>query len=403
MSYEVSRSYPDYIYTESKLLLESFVLYMLSLTATLLLVETELLTISAHTVIGSLLVWVLSLLGFGGYMRHHTSDDSKDEYIPDPDDVLVWLILAVGSVSLYLYLSVSQELIAFEIASIILLAVPITYTYRLFSLYDLYAEEPIVHTDKHSIARTEWNRASAAFTRAIHLWDSGKQRHSILGVMWSLLAVGRYQTVMETTKTRNMRSEHNGANRYTQAAFALHTGFIRRIYSTKKARQNFSDFEKFLDEAEQELSFWFCDRCGGRHKPSEMYRILDEEGIEEHIYCDTCYDSRNQTTSSSEYTSRSNKTQSSNSNKQQSSSKSTSSSSEYKSSSNKRQTSNFNQTQTSITDALQTLEIDRPISEGKVTQAYREKVKDVHPDTKNGDSQEFKRVKDAKNRLLEEI
>ena len=134
-----------------------------------------------------------------------------------------------------------------------------------------------------------------------------------------------------------------------------------------------------------------------------MYRILDAEGIEEHIYCDTCYESRNQTTSSSEYTSRSNKTQSSNSNKQQSSSKSTSSSSKYKSSSNKQQTSDFNRTQISITDALQTLEIDRPISEKKVTQAYREKVKDVHPDTKNGDSQEFKRVKDAKNRLLEEI
>jgi len=378
--------------------LESFVLYTLSLSLTLLLVETELLTISGSTVIGSLLVWALSLLGFGGYMRYHTSDDSQNEYIPDPDDVLVWLILAVGSGSLYLYLSVSRELMEFEIASIILLVVPIAYTYRLFSLYDLYAEEPITHTDNHSIARTEWNRAAAAFTRAIHLWDSGKRRHTILGVLWSLIAVGRYQAVMETTKTRNMRSEHNGANKYTQSAFALHTGFIRRIYSTKKARQNFSDFEKYLGEAEQELSFWFCDRCGGRYEPSEMYRILDEEGIEEHIYCDTCYDSQNQTTSASEYTSRSSKKQSSSSNQQHSTS-----SSEYSSSSNKRQTSRSDRKQTSITDALQALEIDRPISEEKVIQAYREKVKDVHPDTSTGDSQKFKQVKDAKEQLMEEL
>ncbi|WP_435076487.1 J domain-containing protein [Halococcus sp. AFM35] len=55
----------------------------------------------------------------------------------------------------------------------------------------------------------------------------------------------------------------------------------------------------------------------------------------------------------------------------------------------------------SARDAYQTLGVDPGADESAIRRAYREKVKEVHPDTENGSEQRFKRVNEAYERLSE--
>ena len=52
-------------------------------------------------------------------------------------------------------------------------------------------------------------------------------------------------------------------------------------------------------------------------------------------------------------------------------------------------------------EAYRTLGIDPGADEATVKQAYREKVKEVHPDTGDGDEETFLAVKDAYERLTD--
>ena len=53
-------------------------------------------------------------------------------------------------------------------------------------------------------------------------------------------------------------------------------------------------------------------------------------------------------------------------------------------------------------DAYEILDLDPGASEDRVRRAYREKVKEVHPDTDGGDEERFKRVTAAYERLTED-
>jgi hypothetical protein len=55
----------------------------------------------------------------------------------------------------------------------------------------------------------------------------------------------------------------------------------------------------------------------------------------------------------------------------------------------------------SARDAYRTLGLDPGADESAIKQAYREKVKETHPDTEDGTERRFKRVNDAYERLLE--
>lgn len=55
----------------------------------------------------------------------------------------------------------------------------------------------------------------------------------------------------------------------------------------------------------------------------------------------------------------------------------------------------------SPSEAYQTLGLDPQADEEAVKAAYREKVKDVHPDTEDGDEEQFKEVTRAYERLTE--
>ncbi|MFB6210073.1 MAG: J domain-containing protein [Halobacteriales archaeon] len=53
------------------------------------------------------------------------------------------------------------------------------------------------------------------------------------------------------------------------------------------------------------------------------------------------------------------------------------------------------------TEAMEVLGVDRGADEETIRRAYREKVKDVHPDTESGSKEEFQRVQAAYERLTE--
>lgn len=58
-------------------------------------------------------------------------------------------------------------------------------------------------------------------------------------------------------------------------------------------------------------------------------------------------------------------------------------------------------TDLSTTEAYRTLGLDPGADDATVRAAYREKVKEVHPDTEAGDERTFKRVNEAYERLLD--
>jgi DnaJ-domain-containing protein 1 len=55
----------------------------------------------------------------------------------------------------------------------------------------------------------------------------------------------------------------------------------------------------------------------------------------------------------------------------------------------------------SARDAYRTLGLDSDADESAIKRAYREKVKETHPDTENGSERRFKRVNEAYERLSE--
>lgn len=55
----------------------------------------------------------------------------------------------------------------------------------------------------------------------------------------------------------------------------------------------------------------------------------------------------------------------------------------------------------STTEAYRTLGLDPGADDAAVKRAYREKAKEAHPDTEDGDEQRFKRINEAYERLSE--
>ena len=55
----------------------------------------------------------------------------------------------------------------------------------------------------------------------------------------------------------------------------------------------------------------------------------------------------------------------------------------------------------STRDAYRTLDLDPGADESSIKRAYREKVKETHPDTEDGSERRFKRVNEAYERLSE--
>ncbi|MFB6134273.1 MAG: J domain-containing protein [Halanaeroarchaeum sp.] len=53
-------------------------------------------------------------------------------------------------------------------------------------------------------------------------------------------------------------------------------------------------------------------------------------------------------------------------------------------------------------DARQVLGVDDDADDAAIRRAYRERVTEVHPDTDGGDEEAFKRVTEARDRLLDE-
>jgi len=60
------------------------------------------------------------------------------------------------------------------------------------------------------------------------------------------------------------------------------------------------------------------------------------------------------------------------------------------------------QARATVAEARETLGLGPEADESEVRRAYREKVKDVHPDTEGGDEERFKEVTRAYERLMDE-
>lgn len=406
MAYSLVKSYPTYLFTKSKLFLEAFVLWFLSISITLSAVGLLDLELLIPYIGISIAIWFIPLTGYILY-KISRNQETESGFTPGLLELGLWGGLSLLSLSIYAYPAFELQLLEFDVIYTVPFIIPLLYTARLFRLYDMYAEQPSLYTDKNSVAKEEWEAAAIAFKRAMSTWDAGHRRYFIFGLFWSMISIGRYQAVMNKIES-NQDREYLGARTYAKSASALYTAFTRGLYSSKKAEKNIEDFRDFLSKAHVILSTRACDSCENVYTVDQMYRILNEDGVEQNIYCHNCYDQKETShcpNCDKEVASKfirdgycqycnpySQQNQETQQNKHTTSS-STSSTSQQTTSTTKQRIKNH----------CKVLGIEPPITEDKITNAYRERVKETHPDMPGGDEEEFKKVKKAKEALLKNL
>lgn len=334
------------------------------------------------------------------YKLHTNTYKTEPEFVPGLFELLLWSITFTVILLIFGYSVFELAIVEFNLLYSLSLLVPAIYTFRLFELYDLYAQDSQLYVDPSSSASAEWEVASIAFAKSIYLWESKRKIDFVLGVFWSLLAVGRYQSVMEKVDDKN-DIEYKGAKQYALSSLALNTAFIRNTYNSEKANNNLDDFEEYLEQAHITLNTRRCDECNRVYKKGNMHRILDENEVETSIKCNGCY---TQSTSvncphcgrsvnpkfiSQKYCIYCNTHNSENEQNQKQQKKE-----------HQKQYTTDTQTESTLKKHCSALEIQPPLTEEKITNAYREKVKNTHPDMPNGNQKEFKKIQTAKEQLL---
>lgn len=251
-----------------------------------------------------------------------------------------------------------------------------------------YRIEVTFHEDEYSIATLEWEEASRAFQLANYYHI--KNRH-ISAAIWWIFSVGRYRRVLRELADGDKTEEdpeYIAAKKYMRAGTLALRSEIVRFFSIENARKIFTQATDEVGEATTHLSLFRCDICSEVYHRRDLVRLLNTDGIAETEVCTSCHNEHWADCSSCGRTVRNEQL--------------FGEGCVY--CEKNRVTGGVVETTTEelVDDALQTLGISRPISEDKVKNAYREKVKEVHPDA-GGSSEEFTDVTESKDLLLKHI
>lgn len=285
------------------------------------------------------------------------------------------------------------------------------YTASVLKRSQKYKGDRDYFTDKYSSANKEWERASVALEKALDSRDDSVNE----SYFWAKKAESIYEGIIEK-EDRTMQREAAGM-------FATACGFVAASVFTE-SNESYSLWkaaEKSIQQAKNHLSVRICDICGQK-KPVENCTASIEDA-ERKIYCQRCVNREQQKqrqkasqerqkrtrTNNKDKKSRenkknrgttnsSNKRKTSQSNTKQSS-RNTQSNDRNKSRQNTPMNSESNDKMSTET-ALEVLELDeKPKNASEVHKAFRDKVKEAHPDM-GGSEDQFRKVKKAREILV---
>lgn len=296
--------------------------------------------------------------------------------------IFLWLISSGGLI----YLNQEEPiLVAFALVGLVFCGLDVA---RYLAFSRAYRIEVTFHEDEYSIAALEWEESSRAFQLANHYHLNN--RHLSAAVWW-MFAVGRYRRVLRELidggKT-DSDPEYIAAEHYMRAGKLALRSEIVRFFSIENSRKIFTQATDEIGDAMTHLSLFRCDICEEIHHRRDLIRLLNIDGIAETEVCTSCHN---------EYW-----TDCPNCGRIVRNEQLIGDGCVY--CEKNRVTGGVVETTTEelVDDALQTLDINRPLSEKKVDDAYRKKVKEVHPDA-GGSSEEFTDVTESKELLLKHI
>ena len=293
--------------------------------------------------------------------------------------------------------------------------IPIILSIYVISVYGRsrkYLGEREYYTDSYSNASQDWYMASVALEKAVSYADSNKGYRAYY---WASEAQSLYEEIVETEERVALR----------EAASALSAGceFLSvSIFTQDSESYSYhSAAQESFERASEFFSQRVCDNCGRRKSIDQCQTMVRDE--QKYVFCNTCREARKesssreegQRTKSSERRTQSSRQKSTTSSRDQqrsatSSGSNTNSRRQKTSSSGGRTSGNSTDNANdkgssgmSKEEALNVLGVSEPISDSsEIHGAFRKNVKNSHPDT-GGSEEEFKKVKEARQVLLDEI
>lgn len=370
-----------------------------------------------------LVTFIVSILILGSYFYVSSQPDKKNDSVHVMNiSIPVYFILSSAGVG-------GLYAVSYYLDTITNLSYGVMVLIALYSVVQMNRSRKFLgsrdyYTDEYSEANAKWKRASVALEQAL---DNNDKKNERKAYFWAKEAESMYESLVE--------EEERIMPRQAAGAFSAASGFVaasvftegNHSYSLWKAA------EKSIGRAQEHLKQRVCDNCGRKESVKKCKGVMSDEGRV--IFCQRCYQrkksaasekaskksSGNRTgskTSSSSSSSSSNRSNSrstrssstrsrsgSSSNTSSTSSKGSTSGSDTGTSDNSRdQTRVHRDSRSSVSrsKALEILDLDEANSTSEVHEAFRSQVKDAHPDM-GGSEEEFKRVKEAREVLLDQL
>lgn len=286
--------------------------------------------------------------------------------------------------------------------SILIMIFLISYISILVTRSKRYRGERQYYTNSvDSNTEHKWVRGSVMLEKAD---KSIKQNNLRTAFYWLKRAEKLYNNIM-IEEDKPMLKE--GANSYATACTFYSASLS---YKGRKSIKYQQIAEKMLQKANERLQHRYCSKCRNLYHIQNI-KLLSDKNNKKQSICEECWRKYNKNSNSDKHKTKKSKkrsrsnygNRSNNSDKKQRSRRTKTqdkSTREQKYKSGHITKSKYDDI--SIEEAMNTLNIDKPLNEDKINKQFRKQVKKSHPDT-GGSEDQFKKVKKSKEILLSEI
>lgn len=286
--------------------------------------------------------------------------------------------------------------------SIFVMIFLILYTSILVTRSQRYREDRKYYTNSaDSNVEHKWIRGSVMLEKAD---KSIKQNDHRTAFYWLKRAEKLYNNIMIEEDKPMLK---DGANSYATACTFYSASLSYKGRESIKYQQI---AEEMLQRANEKLQHRYCSKCRNLYHIQNV-KLLSDKNSKKQSICDGCWrqykneaNSGRNTTRKSKKKSRSNYGNRSDNSDQKRKSRGAKNQSEatkeqkYKSG----RITKSKYDDLSVEEAMNTLNMDKPLNEDKINKQFRKQVKKSHPDT-GGSEDQFKKVKKSKEILLSEI
>jgi len=275
----------------------------------------------------------------------------------------ILLIISITPLSLLYFYSTIPTLI-------ILTSITAIYTSTLYSRSKKYLEERSYYTSPKSEISDKWYYASLYIEKGIEHLD---KENNFRAYYWSYKAEKEYESITEIEERHFI---NKGAGELKRVAELI----TEAIFLDKREQSAYIDaINKSFESSYNYFTRRFCDECNQHKHVSEVFSTFIDG--EHKVFCEKCYHSNGKKDEKDKQ--------------------------KYSRGSNKNSRTNNTQknkhtVSMSIKEACSKLDIEKPLTESKINEAYKNKVKKTHPDV-GGSEKEFKETEKAKEILMKEV